>query len=124
MSMGGWMAFSEDDLNATNAPGMLTVSGDDVTQNVTLPFSFKIEGVNYSTLTLSTNGWIEFGGNTSGDSDPTNDCLPTAAPSATSRRDRAQTASSSPISFSTPRLAPTTAPTTLASRCNSTKRRI
>jgi hypothetical protein len=79
VSLGGWLAFSPDDLNATNAPGMLTLTGNDNTANVSLPFTFTVEGVGYTSLTLSTNGWIEIGGNTSGNSDPTNDCLPTPA---------------------------------------------
>jgi hypothetical protein len=76
MTLGGWLAFSPDDLNTTNAPGMLTLTGNDATANVSLPFTFTVEGTGYTSLTLSTNGWIEIGGNTSGNSDPTNDCLP------------------------------------------------
>jgi hypothetical protein len=41
--------------------------------------TFTVEGVDYTTIVLSSNGWIEFGSNTSGNSDPSNDCLPTAA---------------------------------------------
>ncbi len=79
MSIHAVNAFSPDDINGTNIPGLLGFSGDDVTQNVTLPFTLTLDGVDYTTLTLSTNGWAEIGGNTSGDSDPTTDCLPTAA---------------------------------------------
>jgi hypothetical protein len=74
VSLGGWMDYSPDDIT-----GFATLSGDDSTVDVTLPFSFTIEGTGYTTLALSTNGWLEFGGNTSGNSDPTNDCLPTSA---------------------------------------------
>ena len=74
VSLGGWMANSPDDIT-----GATTLTGNDATANVTLPFTFTIEGTNYTTVAISTNGWIEFGGNTSGNSDPTNDCLPTSA---------------------------------------------
>src|SRR6185503_5055150 len=37
---------------------------------------FNIDGTNYGTIAVSTNGWIEFGSNTSGSSDPVNGCLP------------------------------------------------
>src|SRR5262249_7864938 len=74
VSLGGWMDYSPDDIT-----GFSTLSGDDSTVDVTLPFSFTIEGTGYTTVALSTNGWLEFGGNTSGNSDPTNDCLPTSA---------------------------------------------
>jgi hypothetical protein len=43
-----------------------------------LPFNVTIEGASYNVITLSTNGWIEFGGNTSGGSDVNNGCLPVA----------------------------------------------
>jgi hypothetical protein len=79
MSPHGVLAFSPDDINGTNIPGLLTFSGDSVVQNATLPFAVVIDGVSYSTIAMSTNGWVEFGGNTSGDSDPTNDCLPSPA---------------------------------------------
>jgi len=72
-ALGGFMAYSRDDIS-----GFTTLSGNDVTANVTLPFSFVIEGTSYTTVALSTNGWLEFGGNTSGNSDPSNDCLPTS----------------------------------------------
>ena len=74
VSLGGWMAHSPDDLS-----GVTTLTGNDATANVVLPFAFTVEGTSYTTLALSTNGWIEFGSNTAGNSDPTNDCLPTAA---------------------------------------------
>ncbi len=74
VSLGGWMAESPDDIS-----GFLTLSANDSTVDVALPFTFVVEGANYTTVTLSTNGWLELGGNTSGNSDPTNDCLPTAA---------------------------------------------
>jgi hypothetical protein len=77
-SIGGILELSPDDVSAT-VPGLLTLTGNDEVANVSLPFAFVVEGTSYTTLALSTNGWIEFGGNTSGNSDPTNDCLPTAA---------------------------------------------
>src|SRR6185295_2103528 len=75
VSIGGTIAHSPDDIGG----GFATLTGNDATVNVTLPFTFTIEGTGYTTLALSTNGWIEFGSNTSGNSDPTNDCLPTSA---------------------------------------------
>ena len=75
VTVGGWMAHSPDDIPG----GFATLTGNDATVDVTLPFTFTIEGTGYTTLALSTNGWIEFGGNTSPNSDPSNDCLPTPA---------------------------------------------
>src|SRR5438094_1237914 len=69
---------SPDDINTTNIPGLLTLSGNDSTVNATMPFSVVIGGTSYSLITISTNGWIEFGGNTQGTSDPTNASLPTS----------------------------------------------
>src|SRR5436190_2979409 len=70
--------FSTDDINTTNIPGLLTLSGNDSTVNATMPFSVVIGGTSYSLITISTNGWIEFGGNTQGTSDPANASLPTS----------------------------------------------
>ena len=81
VSLAAWLQHSPDDMNTTNIPGMLTLTGNDATATTTsgtLPFNVVIEGTSYSSLTLSTNGWIEFGGNTQGTSDPANDCLPTS----------------------------------------------
>src|SRR5882724_5899468 len=69
---------SPDDINTTNIPGLLTLSGNDATVNATMPFSVVIGGTSYSLITISTNGWIEFGGNTQGTSDPANASLPTS----------------------------------------------
>src|ERR1044072_1002788 len=63
VSVGGWMAHSPDDLPG----GFATLLGNDVTTTVVLPFTFTVEGVNYTQIVLSSNGWIEFGSNTSGD---------------------------------------------------------
>jgi hypothetical protein len=71
-ALSGFMTSSRDDIS-----GFTTLSGNDVTQNATIPFPVVIEGTSYTAITISTNGWVEFGGNTSGNSDPTNDCLPT-----------------------------------------------
>src|SRR6185369_6353235 len=63
---------SPDDIS-----GFTTVTGNDtVTGAVSLGFSVTIEGTSYSTAAISTNGWVELGGNTSGNSDPANNCLP------------------------------------------------
>ena len=74
MSLHSVLVSSSDDIT-----GFSTLSGDNVTADVTLPFTVTLDGGSFSTLTISSNGWIEFGGNTSGETDPTNDCLPTAA---------------------------------------------
>ena len=50
---------------------------DDEVADVDLPFSVNYGGVAYNRVRISTNGWIEFG-NAVGDSDLSNDCLPTA----------------------------------------------
>src|SRR5262245_45216615 len=76
VSLGAWIQHSPDDITAGNVPGLLTLTGDEATANVTLPFTFTVEGTNYTTLTLSTNGWIEFGTNTSGSADFNNTCFP------------------------------------------------
>src|SRR5436305_8274155 len=73
VSLGAWIAFSPDDIS-----GFTTLSGDSATATPTIPFSVTIEGVTYTTVTISTNGWLEFGGNTQGTTDPTNACLPTS----------------------------------------------
>jgi hypothetical protein len=74
-ALSGFTLSSSDDIPGT----FTTLSGDDVTANATLPFSVVIDGTSYTAITISTNGWLEFGGNTSGNSDPTNDCLPSSA---------------------------------------------
>src|SRR2546423_14847262 len=68
---------SPDDINTTNIPGLLTLSGNDATVNATMPFSVVIGGTSYSLTTISTNGWIEFGGNTQRASDPAHARPPT-----------------------------------------------
>jgi hypothetical protein len=102
MSIHNITAVSPDDVTPANVPGLQTFSGDDVTRDVTLPFSVVLDGVSYTTLTLSTNGWLEFGANTSGNSDPTNDCLPTSAhtnPFVAAFWDDMQTAGSSTVQY-------------------------
>ena len=84
LSLGAWIQHSPDDINTTNIPGLLTLSGNDATATATLPFSVVIGGTSYSTLVISTNGWIEFGSNTcvsgcgTANSDPVNAALPTS----------------------------------------------
>jgi hypothetical protein len=78
-SIAAWVQHSPDDINATDVPGFQTFSGNDSVQTPALPFTFTIDGVGYNSVAISTNGWLEFGGNSAADSDPTNDCMPTAA---------------------------------------------
>ena len=79
VSLSAWIAHSPDDIS-----GFTTLSGNDAVATVTLPFPVVIEGVSYNSVAISTNGWIEFGGNTctsgcgANNSDPANACLPTS----------------------------------------------
>src|SRR5437764_13792903 len=73
VSVGAWMQFSPDDIS-----GFTTLSGDNATASATMPFSVTIGGTSYSTIAISTNGWIEFGSDTQGTSDPANASLPTS----------------------------------------------
>jgi hypothetical protein len=52
----GDFAFSPDDIS-----GAGVLSGDDVIVNATMPFSVRIQGVDYNVVTICTNGWISFG---------------------------------------------------------------
>ncbi len=84
VSLGAWIQHSPDDIDTSNIPGLLTLAGNDATATATMPFSVNIGGTSYSTIVVSTNGWIEFGSNTcssgcgTGNSDPTNTALPTS----------------------------------------------
>jgi len=78
MTMSANMAFSQDDVGPTTLTEYGTLVGDDPTVLVTLPFTVTIAGVNYTTLYISGNGWVEFGAGP-GFSDFSNDCLPSAA---------------------------------------------
>jgi hypothetical protein len=71
VSLGAWIQHSPDDI-----AGFTTLTGDEATASVTLPFTFTVEGTNFTTLVLSTNGWLEFGANTSGSADFNNTCFP------------------------------------------------
>src|SRR5438045_892487 len=73
LSVGAWIQHSPDDIS-----GFTTLSGDDGTATATMPFSVTIGGTSYTTIVISTNGWIEFGSNTQGTSDPANASLPTS----------------------------------------------
>src|SRR5439155_24365643 len=67
------MAFSPDDIS-----GFTTLSGDNNTAGVTLPFSVTIDGTSYSTATIGTNGLIQFG-TTTGANPTTNTALPSSS---------------------------------------------
>ncbi|HVK37278.1 MAG TPA: hypothetical protein VNA88_02005, partial [Candidatus Kapabacteria bacterium] len=43
-----------------NNGGTFLVNGDDATRNVTLPFAFFFIDQGYSTISVSTNGWLSF----------------------------------------------------------------
>src|SRR5690242_6667426 len=79
MSIGAWMESSPNDLS-----GFTTLSGNDALATATIPFTVTIEGNPYTTVAISTNGWLEFGGNTclsgcgTANSDPVNATLPTS----------------------------------------------
>src|SRR5438094_7941822 len=72
VSLGAWIAFSPDDIS-----GFTTLSGDNATATLTIPFSVTIEGATYTTVTISTNGSIQFGANTHAKPAPTNARRPT-----------------------------------------------
>src|SRR5438477_47514 len=67
------MAHSPDDIS-----GFTTLSGDNATAGVTLPFSVTIEGTSYSTVTVGTNGIVQFG-TTTGANPTANVALPSAS---------------------------------------------
>jgi len=71
MALSATMAMSEDDITFTDS-----ISGDDLTTLQTLPFGITLDGVTYSQVFISTNGWIELGTGP-GYSDLSNRCLPT-----------------------------------------------
>ena len=54
-------SYSPDDLWGHGGTSGGTLSGDDATASYTMPFSLTIEGTSYSSLTISTNGWVTFG---------------------------------------------------------------
>src|SRR5262245_50772071 len=64
LSVGAWIQHSPDDVSVANIPGLLTLTGNDATATAAMPFSVTIGGTSYSTIVISTNGWIEFGINT------------------------------------------------------------
>jgi hypothetical protein len=43
---------------------LTALSADDATASVTLPFSFRWYGANYTSLSMCSNGWVSFGSNT------------------------------------------------------------
>src|SRR5262245_16370105 len=73
VSLAAWIQHSPDDIS-----GFTTLTGDENTATATIPFTVTIEGVGYTTVAISTNGWLEFGGNTQGTAHPANVCLPTS----------------------------------------------
>src|SRR5205814_8145542 len=70
-------ACSPDDIGV-DTPAFSTLSGNDSIAGVTMPFSVSIEGTSYSTLTIGTNGIIQFG-TTTGANPSTNASLPSSS---------------------------------------------
>src|SRR5207244_570654 len=73
MSLHAVTAFSPDDIS-----GFTTLSGDDAIAGVTLPFSVTIDNTSYSTVTIGTNGIVQFG-TTTGANPTANTALPSAS---------------------------------------------
>ena len=57
-----WYAI---DTTQTAHPGTSLNFGDDQTQTVNLPFTFKYYGVNYTQVSICSNGWLALGSETS-----------------------------------------------------------
>uniref|UniRef100_A0A7V0Z4G5 M28 family peptidase n=1 Tax=candidate division WOR-3 bacterium TaxID=2052148 RepID=A0A7V0Z4G5_UNCW3 len=57
-----WFAI---DTTQTANPGTSLNFGDDQTQTLNLPFTFKYYGVNYTQISICSNGWLAFGSTTS-----------------------------------------------------------
>ncbi len=72
MTMSANFCYSPDDIS-----GFTTLSGDDNYVSYTMPFSITMEGNSYNSITISTNGWISFGGSP-GSSVLGNTSLPTS----------------------------------------------
>jgi hypothetical protein len=71
-----WYAI---DTTQTAHPGTSLNLGDDQTQTVNLPFTFKYYGVNYTQVSICSNGWLALGSETS--TSYTNTSIPnTSAP--------------------------------------------
>src|SRR5262245_24458272 len=58
VSLGAWLQHSSDDIIAANISGLLTLTGDNNIATATIPFTLTIEGVGYTTVAISTNGWF------------------------------------------------------------------
>src|SRR5207245_1172556 len=75
--MSALMACSPDDIGI-DTPAFTTLTGDNAIAGVTMPFSVSIEGTSYSTVTIGTNGLIQFG-TTTGANPATNASLPSSS---------------------------------------------
>src|SRR3989442_14860946 len=75
--MAALMACSPDDIGV-DTPAFTTLTGDNAIAGVTLPFSVAIEGTSYSTVTIGTNGLVQFG-TTTGANPTTNPSLPSVS---------------------------------------------
>src|SRR5207249_1786717 len=76
-TMAALMACSPDDIGV-DTPAFTTLTGDNAIAGVTLPFSVSIEGTSYSTVTIGTNGLIQFG-TTTGANPSANASLPSSS---------------------------------------------
>src|SRR3989442_9940875 len=75
--MAALMACSPDDIGV-DTPAFTTLTGNDTIAGVTLPFSVSIEGTSYSTVTIGSNGLIQFG-TTTGANPAANASLPSSS---------------------------------------------
>lgn len=58
------------------AGGTIVAAGDDVAQGINLPFTFNFYGTNYTSLYVTSNGFISFGSSSTAYS---NSCLPSSS---------------------------------------------
>lgn len=77
VTMAAHMAHSPDDISPDSLNGFANLTGDDNIAGATMPFSVTIDGAAYNTLTIGTNGIVQFG-TTSGANPTLNASLPSA----------------------------------------------
>ncbi|MCP4441846.1 MAG: hypothetical protein GY810_23310 [Aureispira sp.] len=77
MVLSSSFAYSEDDVSSASLTNYGVLSGDDVSVVATLPFTVTLGGTAYTSLYISSNGFVEFAAGTGG-TDLSNDALPSA----------------------------------------------